>query len=250
MRKQKYVILSVLTLLCVGGSASAIYYVQSQKQSIQKNGISNSSLADASEATDSATTNASSGSLNVATPASTGAMGQLGQNQNNGQSGTSTSQSGVPSSNESTASGSGSATTSANESAIEKMLDPTTFSQYDAPKYLDATSTYYADLQVGTGPTIAAGQTVSVYYKGWLTNGQLFDETKDNSSGQMQPFQFTYGANPSQVITGWEDGLAGMKVGGVRFLIIPPSEGYGAAGQGAIPGNSVLIFQVQLVAAQ
>jgi FKBP-type peptidyl-prolyl cis-trans isomerase len=250
MRKQKYIVLSGFVLLCVGGSIGGILFAKSHTHSVQTNGVYNSSLAaDTSAAASGSASHANSSpaqSLGVAQPASSSSMGQLGQSQNNSQSSDEAGQSVTGNSG----GASGSSTTSANESALEKLLDPTTFSQYDVPKYLNGTSTAYADLQVGTGATITAGHQVAVYYKGWLTNGTLFDESKTDSSGQMQPFDFTYGASPSQVIAGWEDGLTGMKVGGVRFLVIPPSEGYGAAGQGSIPGNSVLIFQVQLAAMQ
>ena len=104
------------------------------------------------------------------------------------------------------------------------------------------------DLQTGDGAALSNGQKAAVYYKGWLTNGQLFDQSQKGSDGNLQPFVFTLGQH--QVIAGWEDALEGMKVGGVRLLIIPPSVGYGATGQGSIPPNAVLIFQVQLGAVQ
>ncbi|MBX4201749.1 FKBP-type peptidyl-prolyl cis-trans isomerase [Candidatus Saccharibacteria bacterium] len=106
----------------------------------------------------------------------------------------------------------------------------------------------YADVQVGTGETIQPGQTAAVYYKGWLTNGQLFDQTRTDASGKLNPYVFGFGAH--QVIAGWEQAMAGMKVGGTRLLIVPPAVGYGANGQGPIPGNSVLVFEVQLLAVQ
>jgi FKBP-type peptidyl-prolyl cis-trans isomerase len=252
MQKQKIIVLSVLVLLLVGVGVGGVFFIKGRIPRVQTNGVDNSSLADASAtngasaSTTSPPASASAQSLGVTQPISTSAMGQLGPSQNNNQSGTEAGQSAISGS----AGSNGSSTTAANESALEKLLDPTTFSQYDTSKYLDGTSTSYADLQVGTGAPITAGHEVAVYYKGWLTNGTLFDESKANSSGQMQPFDFTFGASPSQVITGWEQGLSGMKVGGVRFLIIPPAVGYGSAGQGSIPGNSVLIFQVQLAAMQ
>ena len=126
-----------------------------------------------------------------------------------------------------------------------QLLNPSTFAQYN--KYVNATSAMYINLLSGTGTELTSGHEAAVYYKGWLTNGKLFDESQEKN-GQMQPLDFTLGAH--QVIPGWEEGMDGMKVGGVRLLIIPPSLGYGAAGQGPIPGNSVLIFQVQLAAVQ
>lgn len=135
----------------------------------------------------------------------------------------------------------GSSSSSSSDAA--KLLDPTTFAQYD--KYKDAQNVQFMDLQKGTGTTIAAGSQVAVVYRGWLTNGKVFDESKAGTDGKMEAFGFTEGQH--QVIPGWEDGLMGAKDGGVRLLIIPPALGYGATGQGPIPGNSVLVFQVQIV---
>jgi peptidylprolyl isomerase len=100
----------------------------------------------------------------------------------------------------------------------------------------------YWDIQVGTGAVAQSGQHVKVDYTGWLTNGKKFD----SSVGTGRPFDFTLGA--SQVIKGWDEGVAGMKVGGKRQLRIPPDLAYGAAGYPpVIPANSTLIFDVQLV---
>ncbi|MCB9640338.1 MAG: FKBP-type peptidyl-prolyl cis-trans isomerase [Myxococcales bacterium] len=98
------------------------------------------------------------------------------------------------------------------------------------------------DLQVGTGEEAKAGMTVSVHYTGWLTNGQKFDSSLDRNS----PFSFPLGGG--RVIKGWDQGVAGMKVGGKRKLTIPPELGYGARGAGGvIPGNATLIFEVELL---
>src|SRR6058998_464254 len=90
------------------------------------------------------------------------------------------------------------------------------------------------DTTVGTGAVAEAGKSVTVHYTGWLTNGTKFDSSKDHG----QPFTFQLGAG--NVIKGWDQGVAGMKVGGVRKLTIPPSLGYGAngAGGGLIPPNA------------
>lgn len=125
-------------------------------------------------------------------------------------------------------------------------IDPTTFSQYD--KYKEGSGALFGEIQAGNGAELGANMKAAVFYKGWLTNGQLFDQSRPNDKGEMQPFVFTLGAH--QVIPGWEQALAGMKVGGTRLVIVPPAVGYGAAGQGPIPGNAVLVFQVQLAAVQ
>jgi FKBP-type peptidyl-prolyl cis-trans isomerase len=100
----------------------------------------------------------------------------------------------------------------------------------------------YWDIKVGTGAVAQSGQHVKVDYTGWLTNGKKFD----SSVGTGRPFDFMLGAN--QVIKGWDEGVAGMKVGGKRQLRVPPDLAYGAAGYpGVIPANSTLIFDVQLL---
>jgi peptidylprolyl isomerase len=102
----------------------------------------------------------------------------------------------------------------------------------------------YIDLVEGTGPTPTRGQRVSVHYTGWLKDGKKFDSSVDRG----KPIQFTLGTG--QVIKGWDEGLATMKVGGKRRLTIPPEIGYGDRDVGPIPANSVLIFEVELLAVQ
>jgi len=100
----------------------------------------------------------------------------------------------------------------------------------------------YEDLVVGEGQTAERGQSVEVHYTGWLTDGKKFDSSVD----RRQPFNFKLGAG--QVIKGWDEGVAGMKVGGKRKLSIPPHLGYGARGAGGvIPPNAELIFEVELL---
>ncbi len=131
-------------------------------------------------------------------------------------------------------------------SAASKLPGPESFGQYE--QYKDGKSALFADLVVGTGAEVSASSKVAVYYKGWLTNGQLFDESRtDQTTKQLQPFIFTMGEH--NVIPGWEQSIFGMKIGGSRRLVIPPSVGYGPTGQGSIPGNAVLVFDVQLLAA-
>jgi FKBP-type peptidyl-prolyl cis-trans isomerase FkpA len=100
----------------------------------------------------------------------------------------------------------------------------------------------YTDTKVGTGAEAKAGQTASVHYTGWLTNGTKFDSSKDRG----QPFSFRLGGG--QVIKGWDEGVQGMKVGGTRKLTIPADLGYGARGAGGvIPPGATLIFDVELL---
>lgn len=104
-----------------------------------------------------------------------------------------------------------------------------------------ATKLKITDTVVGKGPEAKAGDVVSVEYTGWLTDGTKFD-----SSVGKPAFQFTLGSG--QVIEGWDKGVAGMKVGGTRILVIPPSLGYGAQGAGGvIPPNATLKFEVKLL---
>jgi FKBP-type peptidyl-prolyl cis-trans isomerase len=98
------------------------------------------------------------------------------------------------------------------------------------------------EMAAGNGPEAKSGQTVTVHYTGWLTNGKKFDSSVDRG----QPFEFKLGAG--QVIKGWDQGVAGMKVGGKRKLTIPPDLAYGQRGfPGAIPPSSTLVFEVELL---
>lgn len=99
----------------------------------------------------------------------------------------------------------------------------------------------FADIAVGNGLEAASGRKLSVNYRGWLTNGSIFDQNVDST----KPFVFTLGAG--SVIPGWEQGVNGMKVGGERLIIIPPAAGYGNVPQGSIPASSVLVFYVKLL---
>ena len=105
----------------------------------------------------------------------------------------------------------------------------------------------YIDETVGTGTEAVAGKSVSVHYTGWLDEGgNKKGKQFDSSRVRNQPFDFNLGAH--QVIAGWDEGVAGMKIGGKRTLLIPSALGYGARGAGgAIPPNADLIFDVELL---
>jgi peptidylprolyl isomerase len=134
---------------------------------------------------------------------------------------------------------SGCAQTTANKPAASGPTKVT------GPSTKTARGLEYWDIKVGTGPVAKSGQHVKVHYTGWLTNGKKFD----SSVGTGKPFAFMLGA--SQVIKGWDEGVAGMKVGGQRQLRIPPDLAYGPAGYPpVIPPNSTLIFDVELIEAK
>jgi FKBP-type peptidyl-prolyl cis-trans isomerase FkpA len=108
-----------------------------------------------------------------------------------------------------------------------------------------STGLQYKDVIVGSGAEAKPGDTVSVHYTGWLTNGTKFDSSVDRG----QPFSFTLGQG--RVIAGWDEGVAGMKEGGKRVLVIPSNLGYGTSGAGnVIPPNATLIFEVELLGIQ
>jgi hypothetical protein len=241
MNKNKYVVIGgALVLLVLSSSVGLYMWRSNSQQSSQIDAPTGDVLTEApqgfTQASDSSVPLggtpqskpiAASSGLSVSTNGTSAAsLGQLTPN-----SGGSTSQG-----NNVTSSGSSKAS----------PFNPATFGQYE--KYKDAEGALFGEVEVGDGKVITANKKAAVYYKGWLTNGQMFDQSRTDDKGKLQPFVFTVGAN--QVIPGWEQAIDGMKVGGTRMMIVPPSVGYGAQGQGSIPPNSVLIFEVQLLAVE
>jgi peptidylprolyl isomerase len=115
------------------------------------------------------------------------------------------------------------------------LLDPG-LAVHDAPSGLR-----YQDVDVGIGPLASHGRTAVVHYTGWLADGRKFDSSRDRG----RPFEFQVGQG--RVIRAWDEGVATMRQGGRRRLIVPPALGYGAAGAGAIPGGATLVFDLELV---
>ena len=112
------------------------------------------------------------------------------------------------------------------------------------PLTTTADGLHYGDITAGTGAMPQKGQKITVQYTGWLSTGCQFDTSRQ--AGRAA-FSFVIGATPPNVIPGWEEGLLTMRVGGKRRLVIPPLLGYGATGQGPIPGGSTLVFDVELL---
>lgn len=120
------------------------------------------------------------------------------------------------------------------------------FKEYE--QYKDKDQAMFGEIQEGNGAVARKDSQLAVTYVGYLTNGEIFDQSRPGNNGQLQPLLFTLGGG--QLIPGFEQGVTGMKAGGKRRIIIPPSLGYGDKAQGNIPANSVLIFDVELTAVQ
>ena len=125
--------------------------------------------------------------------------------------------------------------------AIASTVKPMTFTGVPTDTVKLDSGLQYKDLVVGTGQETKTGNLVSVHYTGWLTDGTKFDSSVDRG----QPFEFSAGAG--NVIKGWDDGVVGMRIGGYRILVIPPNMAYGPQGQGSIPANATLVFEIVLL---
>ena len=132
--------------------------------------------------------------------------------------------------------------------AVATLIAPHSSAQAQGKMMTTADGLKYIDVKVGTGPE-AKGKTATVHYTGWLYENGAKGKKFDSSVDRGEPFDFRVGAG--QVIKGWDEGVAGMKVGGKRTLIIPPQLGYGARGAGGvIPPNATLFFEVELLNVQ
>lgn len=127
-----------------------------------------------------------------------------------------------------------------------ESFEPTLVNQESAPA-VDVTAMtqttsglYMTDLVLGEGDEAVNGQQVKVHYIGWFLDGEKFDASLDRNE------TFSFGLGAGQVIAGWDEGVAGMRVGGSRRLVIPPNLAYGEAGRSGIPANSTLVFDVEL----
>ena len=131
------------------------------------------------------------------------------------------------------------------EETRDGTAEPAATGEPEAGEVVTSTGLKYVDLEVGKGPEAQPGNTVEVHYTGRLQDGTKFDSSLD----RQEPFTFRLGAG--EVIEGWDQGIAGMKVGGKRKLTIPPELGYGDQGAGeAIPPGATLIFEVKLLGVQ
>jgi FKBP-type peptidyl-prolyl cis-trans isomerase len=116
----------------------------------------------------------------------------------------------------------------------------TTLPDLNSPNWqTQADGLKFVDVVTGSGTPVAAGASVTVFYSGWLTNGTVFDSRRSPSA----PLQFSL----NSVIQGWKEGLVGMKPGGIRLLYIPAALAYGSTGQGNVPPNADLVFEVKLI---
>lgn len=231
-KKEIFVTVLVLLsigILSVGGYLAWDHYETWQKaQNSQKTTVASTPPSDSISLGDgSQTSNSDSNSLKVDFSANSSNPAQLG--------------SGL--SKTTTVAG---ASTSSGSSSSSSAPGPESFGQY--AQYKDSKDALFGDIQVGSGDEATANKKVAILYKGWLTDGTLFDQSRKDDAGKLQPLIFTVGAH--EVIVGMEQDIVGMKVGGTRRMIIPPLVGYGDKAQSGIPANSVLIFDVQLVAVQ
>lgn len=218
----------ITALVIIGAGVGGFLYWHANSDSVDRGALSlnNDSSGKNTSGSGGVGLSPSSGVLSVSGGSPTN-LGQLGASNNNSQSG-------------------GGSSGGSNSKSGSQAPSPDTFAQYE--KYKDAQNSLFGDIAKGDGAELTANKTAVVTYKGWLTNGKMFDASRQNSDGSLQPFVFALGGK--QVIPGFEQGVAGMKVGGTRLVIVPPSVGYGSEAKENIPPNSVLVFEIKLLSVQ
>ena len=125
----------------------------------------------------------------------------------------------------------------------EEPLDTSGPPPIDVESVTTASGLQIFDVIIGEGEEVRAGDAAAIHFAGWLESGVQFDTSLDDEG---EPFTFVLGRG--QVIAGWDEGIVGMKPGGVRRLIVPPVLGYGARGSDNVPPNAVLTYDIELVA--
>jgi hypothetical protein len=209
------VVIVVAMLATMAGVGFAIWRASNSKKISTKQ--THKSLAtSAPESTDS--------SLNVGDGSGLGGGIDLGQSQGSG-----------------TGLGSSSGSGQSSSSSSKKGED---FSQY--AKYQDGKEALFGEIKKGDGAEVVVNKKVAIYYTGRTTDGKIFDQTAPEKVGQ-QPKPLVFAPGKHEVVLGLEQGILGMKVGGKRRIIIPPAVGYGKEGQGPIPPNTLMIFDVELI---
>jgi peptidylprolyl isomerase len=224
--------------IVVGLSAVGVMYVRSQQDHSPVAAVKPGTVGLNQGSVLSSNTGASGDVANGLSVTSGGGQGSL---QGQGGSGGAGSSANSGNSGGSGANGGG-ATSQSNGGSSNQLPTPSQFHVYD--QYKNNATALYIDVQPGTGKAVAKGSEVTIQYRGWLTDGREFDETYSKG----KPFTFTEGSG--NVIDGFAESIFGMKAGGQRRLIIPPTVGYGAQGKDPIPPDAMMIFDVQLVSVQ
>jgi FKBP-type peptidyl-prolyl cis-trans isomerase len=233
MRRRVVIVSSLVVLAGVGAGLGGVWYLKAQTAEASPVATNSSGGSIALNQGDS---NAASTPIDT-TPST---EGQSSNSANNPQSSTNNSLK-VSQDNQKTSNNSNGSSNVTSDPSLAELAGYET-------NYKSKDSAFFGDLRAGTGLVAEVGKTLVVNYRGWLTNGQVFDQSYSTSTKQGQPFSFILGKH--QVILGWEEGFVGMKVGGKRRIIVPPAVGYGSKEVGGIPANSLLVFDVELLAVQ
>lgn len=232
MRKRVVIISGAVVLAGVVSGLGGIWYLQAQAATPEATStkVGNPKPLSMSESS------ASSIPMNQSDSGMSNAGNNASKSQNNTGNSLKVNDNPQNSSNNSNSSNSSSSAVSSTPTADELRQYETNYKTKDAA--------FFGDITTGDGETAVAGKTIVVDYRGWLTNGTIFDESYKTNK------HFSFVLGKQQVIAGWEQGILGMKVGGKRRIIVPPAVGYGANANGPIPANSLLVFDVEMLAVQ